>query len=96
VISTANLLLGSFRAPPPGNPKRGDFPDSGPNSSLAVTDLYDNVARENFRVVGICPREVEQLDLSDRDRLRRWRWTLETKGEDEKISFQWLQTELNP
>ncbi|KAJ6185618.1 hypothetical protein N7519_006919 [Penicillium mononematosum] len=90
------VMRGSFRAPPPGSPKRGDLPDSGLNPSLAVTDLYDNVARENFRVVGICPREVEKLDLSDRDHLRRWRWTLESKGEDENISFQWLQTELNP
>lgn len=36
-----------------------------------VEDLYDPVARKNFRVMVIKPEEVESVDLSDPAKARR-------------------------
>lgn len=57
-----------------------------------MTDLYDPIARENFRVVIIKPNVVEQLDISDPAKGRRWKYTfVEKKGHGE-----WLTEELWP
>jgi pyridoxamine 5'-phosphate oxidase len=40
-----------------------------------VNDLHDKVARKNFRVLIIIPEEVEQIDLSEPDQARRWKFT---------------------
>jgi hypothetical protein len=40
-----------------------------------VSDLNDETARRNFRVIIIKPDEVEQIDLSVPDRARRWKFT---------------------
>lgn len=88
---------GSFRNPPPGQP-RSQLPRN-PNLKLnqKVTDLHDPVARENFRVVLILPEEVEQLDLSDLDDIRRRKWTLVMDGDDEDgPDGYWKETELWP
>lgn len=62
-----------------------------------VTDLYDTVARTNFRVVVIIPEEVERLDLSDNDNIRRWKWNLIEKDAGKGSSqVQWVETELWP
>ncbi|GLI72769.1 hypothetical protein PoHVEF18_000953 [Penicillium ochrochloron] len=62
-----------------------------------VTNLHDPVARENFRVVLILPEEVEQLDISDLDDVRRRKWTL-VMGEDDEDGphGQWEEAEIWP
>ena len=40
-----------------------------------MTDLHDPIARANFRVVIIKPDEVEQLEISDPVKARRWKYT---------------------
>ncbi|KAI9821642.1 MAG: hypothetical protein M1827_002223 [Pycnora praestabilis] len=95
-------LRGTFRNPPPGTP----VPSSGqPPSDHApgqkVTDLHDPIARANFRVVVIKPSVVEQLDISDPVKARRYRYTYvgesgEHDGEKEKIEGEWLREELWP
>jgi pyridoxamine 5'-phosphate oxidase len=42
-----------------------------------VDDLHDSAARKNFRLVVIVPDVVEQTDLSDPDKGRRFRYTFE-------------------
>lgn len=56
-----------------------------------VEDLKDEVARANFRVLLICPLEMERLDFSNPDDVRRTNWALvdAEKGE-------WKETELWP
>lgn len=88
---------GSFRNPPPGQP-RSELP-SNPDLRLGqkVINLQDSVARENFRVVLILPEEVEQLDLSDLDDVRRQKWTLLMDEEDEDgPDGKWVETEIWP
>ncbi|KAI9883380.1 MAG: glutathione S- transferase, nitrogen catabolite repression regulator [Watsoniomyces obsoletus] len=73
------VMRGSFKNPPPGTPVSAPLPSDGDEPSLAlgvkVNDLEDPVARRNFRVVVIKPAVVEQLDLSEPDSSRRYRFT---------------------
>ncbi|KAI9745608.1 MAG: hypothetical protein M1818_001142 [Claussenomyces sp. TS43310] len=68
-------MRGSFKNPVPGSA----VSLAPGNTALAlgqkVKGLDDEVARSNFRVVVIRPDEVEQLDLSDPDKARRWSFT---------------------
>lgn len=57
-----------------------------------MTDLHDPIARENFRVVIIKPNVVEQLDISDPAKGRRWNYTFVEKKEQ----GEWLTEELWP
>lgn len=58
---------------------------------LAQQDLMrDDVARENFRVVAICPVEVERTDLSDPREARRTLWVFDER------SGTWSETVLWP
>lgn len=68
------VMRGSFRNPPPGTPVADPATPVGPGLGLGQTvdDLDDPVARANFRVVVIVPTEVDQADLSDPKRARRW------------------------
>jgi pyridoxamine 5'-phosphate oxidase len=68
-------MRGSFKNPVPGNPV--SIPPSEPGLGLGqkVTDLHDELARKSFRVIIIRPDHVEQVDLSDPDRGRRWQFT---------------------
>ncbi|KXG53962.1 FMN-binding split barrel-related protein [Penicillium griseofulvum] len=86
------IARGSFRNPAPGQP-RSSAP-SQPDLKLGqeVLDLHDPVARLNFRVVVICPEEVERLDLTDQENCKRWNWTLI----DTKEGSQWNEVELWP
>lgn len=52
-----------------------------------MTNLQDPIARENFRVVLILPEEVESLDLTDLDDVRRRKWTLGPDGKWEEIEI---------
>ncbi|KAI9928376.1 hypothetical protein ASPWEDRAFT_26548 [Aspergillus wentii DTO 134E9] len=84
------VLRGSFKSPPPGQP-RSQVP-ADPNVKLGqkVDDIFDPIARKNFRVVVIRPEEVEQLDVSDYENPQRWNWTWDEK------KGQWEEVELWP
>lgn len=74
----ANLspgIRGSFKNPEPGSSV--SIAPTDPSLSLGqqVNDLHDKVARKNFRVIIIKPDEVEQIDLSEPDKARRWKYT---------------------
>lgn len=89
------LARGSFKNPAPGMPR----PQASNNLALQmgqrVSDLRDPVARGNFRVVIIQPEEVERLDLSNQEDMRRWNWTLGLDG-DEENQTAWIETEVWP
>lgn len=70
-----------------------------------IDDLHHETARCNFRVVIIKPNEVEQLDLTEPDQAKRWKYTyVGAAGPDEKqpdsaqstISREWKKEELWP
>lgn len=68
-------MRGNFKNPVPGSPV--SIPPSDKSLALGqkINDLHDEVARRNFRVVIIKPDEVEQVDLSEPDKARRWKYT---------------------
>lgn len=95
VILTANE--GSFKNPPPGQPRSQSPSDPDLQLGQKVTDLHDPVARANFRVVVIQAEEVERLDLSNPEDIRRWRWTLVGQSNTEGQSGgHWAECELWP
>ncbi|KAF3055913.1 hypothetical protein GL218_07088 [Daldinia childiae] len=69
------LMRGSFRNPPSGTPVALPVDDDRLRLGQKVTDLNDEVARANFRVVVIVPEGVDRTDLSDPERGRRWLYT---------------------
>ncbi|KAK3318325.1 hypothetical protein B0H66DRAFT_233188 [Apodospora peruviana] len=74
-------MRGTFRHPPPGRPVAEPIPPgSGLGVGQTVEDLDDPVARKNFRVVVIIPTEVDQADVSDPKRPRRWLYTYRSKS----------------
>lgn len=99
-------MRGSFKNPEPGSPV--SIPPRDPSLALGqkVTDLHDEVARRNFRVLIIRPDVVEQLDLTEPDRARRWRFEYVGRqnqaagesdtGEGESIIGEWRKQELWP
>jgi len=68
-------MRGSFKNPVPGSPVSVPPAEKGLALGQTVTNLDDEIARRNFRVVIIKPDEVEQLDLSEPDKARRWKFT---------------------
>ncbi|KAI1175085.1 pyridoxamine 5'-phosphate oxidase-domain-containing protein [Nemania sp. FL0916] len=67
------IMRGSFRNPPPGRSVKLPVDGDGDGKlGQRVTDLADPVARANFRVVIIVPDEVDQADLSNPEKPRRW------------------------
>ncbi|KAJ5246458.1 hypothetical protein N7468_001441 [Penicillium chermesinum] len=90
------VMRGSFKSPPPGQP-RSKIPDN-PELQLGqkVTDLHDPIARENFRVVAIVPEEAEYLDLSNADDVRRWKWDFQAAGSEGNSTGRWNESELWP
>lgn len=85
---------GSFRNPPPGQPRSSTPNQSNLGLGQKVTDLHDPVARANFRVVVIRPEEVERLDLNDQENGKRWIWKwTEELGND---TAQWHEIEVWP
>ncbi|KAH8681332.1 pyridoxamine 5'-phosphate oxidase-domain-containing protein [Xylariales sp. PMI_506] len=77
------IMRGSFKNPPPGTPVVLPV-EGGLRLGQEVTDLQDEVARKNFRVVVIVPSEVDRTDLSDPERGRRWIYRFVGAGEATK------------
>ena len=62
-----------------------------------MTALDDPIARDNYRVVIIKPDEVEQLDLSDPTKARRWLYRFVVdQAEGEEAKGEWKIEELWP
>ena len=98
-------MRGSFKNPPPGTPVSIPPSDKRLGLGQKVNDLDDEVARSNFSVVIIKPDEVEQVDLSDPDKARRWKFTYvgpitldghPGDGEDKDGEYYWKREELWP
>lgn len=73
---------------PPGKPVKDEYDSKNLELGATVSKLDDPVARKNFRVVIIVPDSVEQTDLRDPAKARRFRYTLEESG--------WKKEELWP
>ena len=73
-------MVGSWKNPHPGTPTKGQEPDPDHQLGQKVEDLHDPIARANFRVVIIKPDEVEQLDISDPVKARRWKYSFVVEG----------------
>ena len=65
------MAVGSFKAPPPGQPVDKPYDDKHLKLGSKVDTLDDEVARKNFRIVVIKPEFVESTDLSDPTKSRR-------------------------
>ncbi|KAK4156855.1 hypothetical protein C8A00DRAFT_12279 [Chaetomidium leptoderma] len=94
------LMRGSFRGPPPGTPV-AYHTEKGEGVGQRLDDLEDEVARRNFRVVVIVPDEVDQVDLSDELRPRRWLYVYRGVGGVSKlpggeIIGEWEKVEVWP
>ncbi|KAJ5242724.1 uncharacterized protein N7469_001051 [Penicillium citrinum] len=89
------LARGSFKNPFPGMPRSQEPENPALGMGQRVAELHDPVARGNFRVVTIIPEEVERLDLSNQEDMRRWKWILGQSGGKEEQSA-WTETELWP
>jgi len=63
-----------------------------------VNDLHDEIARKNFRVIIIKTNEVEQLDLTNPEKARRWKFTFVGSGESKDVGIlgEWKTEELWP
>ncbi|KAF2752991.1 hypothetical protein EJ05DRAFT_229943 [Pseudovirgaria hyperparasitica] len=72
-------IRGSFKAPPPGQPVNMPYDDKKLVLGEKVTSNDDETALHHFRVIVIRPDEVEQTDLSDPKKARRYIYTI---GED--------------
>jgi len=90
-------MRGSFKNPPPGTKVSEVLEDKNLALGQKVDDLEDEASRKNFRVAVIIPEEVEQVDLSDPDKARRWKFTFvgEGKGENGQVG-EWKMEELWP
>ncbi|KAL7893691.1 pyridoxamine 5'-phosphate oxidase domain-containing protein [Trichoderma sp. SZMC 28014] len=85
------LMRGSFRNPPPGTPLTQE-PEPGLGLGQEVEDVNDALARRNFRVLVIVPENIDQVDLSDPKRARRWNH----RAEVSESEISWRTTELWP
>lgn len=81
-------MRGTFRNPPPGTAIT-EKPEEGYSLGQKVEELEDEIARRHFRVLVVVPDDVDQVDLTDPERGRRWNHKL---GE----SQTWKSTELWP
>ncbi|KAG9247363.1 pyridoxamine 5'-phosphate oxidase-domain-containing protein [Calycina marina] len=89
-------MRGSFKNPPPGTSVSVP-PEEGLALGQKVNDLHDEIARKNFRVVIIKPDEVEQLDLTDPEKGRRWKFTYVGSDEQKDVDLgEWKKEELWP
>ena len=77
IKTSTDTSLGSFKAPPPGKPTSEPYDEDNLALGAKVSGLDDPVARKNFRVVIIVPDSVEQTDLSDPSKARRYRYTFD-------------------
>ncbi|KAI1394072.1 pyridoxamine 5'-phosphate oxidase-domain-containing protein [Hypoxylon trugodes] len=95
------VMRGSFRNPPPSVPVALPVDDERLKLGQKVTDLNDEVARSNYRVVVIVPEELDRVDLSNQERARRWVYTY--AGEEQQpqkpggvIEDGWEKVEVWP
>ncbi|WEW57721.1 pyridoxal 5'-phosphate synthase [Emydomyces testavorans] len=88
------LTRGSFKNPPPGSSKSASGADPTLRLGQKVYDLFDPVARSNFRVVVIRPEEVEIVDLTEPEAAMRTRWSLVPRGDGH--GTEWKEEELWP
>lgn len=84
------VRLGSFAAPPPGQPKDQPYDDEHLKLGEKVEDLQDPTARKHFRVVVIKPEEMESVDLSDPKKANRQVYKYDN------ASGKWSQVECWP
>ena len=94
------LLRGSFRGPAPGTPV-AYHTDKGETVGQRLEGVEDEVARGHFRVVVIVPEEVDQVDLSDENRPRRWLYVYRGVGGESKLPGgevigEWEKVEVWP
>ncbi|KAH0496500.1 hypothetical protein TgHK011_003854 [Trichoderma gracile] len=85
------LMRGSFRNPLPGTPLT-QKPEPGQGLGQEVDDVNDELARKNFRVLVIMPEEIDQVDLSDPKKGRRWNHNVEVSESE----ISWKTTEVWP
>jgi len=90
-------MRGSFKNPAPGTKVSEVTKDKRLALGQKVEDLEDEASRMNFRVAVIIPEEVEQVDLSEPDKARRWKFTFVGggNGEDGQVG-EWKKEELWP
>jgi len=81
-------MRGTFKNPPPGKPIIADGGEtSGEALGQEAGHLRDEeLARRNFRVCIITPEQVEQVDLHDPSRTRRWVYALVDAAEGQPES----------
>lgn len=94
-------MRGSFKNPHPGQAVGLPITDDKWKLGQKVTNNDDEAARQNFRVVVILPDEVEQLDLTEPDKARRWKYTFVgpeggEPGQRGKDIGEWKKEELWP
>ena len=96
-------MRGSFKNPEPGRPIGEGAEHEGEALMQKAGHLSEeDLARKNFRVAIITPEVVEQVDLSEPDKARRWIWTLaeEAGGQgsdaDSKPVGEWDMVETWP
>lgn len=94
------VMRGTFRGPPSGQPIAIPA-EEGQELGQEVDDLEDEVARKNFRVMVIVPDEVDQVDLSDQKRPRRWLYTYrgrswQSKEAGGEVIGEWEKVEVFP
>lgn len=89
----SNLSTGSFKNPPPGRPTSEPYDEKTLKLGSKADDLHDPVARKNFRLVVIVPDSVEQTDISDPTKARRYRYTFD---ENARANAGWRTEELWP
>jgi pyridoxamine 5'-phosphate oxidase len=56
---------------------------------IKLDDLNDDIARKNFRVVVIKPESVEQTDLNDPDKARRYLYTYDDDTGEWTMTEEW-------
>ncbi|KAK7729072.1 hypothetical protein SLS57_002304 [Botryosphaeria dothidea] len=72
-----------------GRPVTEPYDDKNLKLGQKVEDLHDPIARKHFRVVVIRPQEVEQTDISDPEKARRYLYTYEENTGDWKMQELW-------
>jgi hypothetical protein len=93
------IMRGSFKGPPPGTPIAYS---AGQGEALGqrLDDLEDEAARKNFRVVVIVPEEVDQVDLRDEMRPRRYLYAYRDGGDSKiaggEVIGSWEKVEVWP
>lgn len=90
---TVLTAVGSFKNPPPGQPTDKPYDEKNLALGQKAEDLNDPVARKNWRLVVIVPDSVEQTDLSDPEKGRRFRYTFD---DSTRANAGWRTEELWP